>query len=159
MSRPLDYLERKRALAIAKQQLRDAETAEERWLAAIATHQAEHARLTYQQSSDAVRKSHATLYDAYVWEQRHPGRHPGQPYRPVTKQAAPSYETILKQVTQQAQAAGVTRDTVFASLLAEQEGTPAFPALHKAYRQFHATDGVRDRDAAALGQSIARDGA
>jgi hypothetical protein len=71
----------------------------------------------------------------------------------VHKQADRSYEGILTQVTEAAQTAGVSRDTAFVTLLKSAEGTPDFPALHAAYRTFHLTDGIKDRDAAALAKA------
>lgn len=63
---------------------------------------------------------------------------------------APSYETMLADLTAIAKSKGVPRETVLIERLKAQEGTPAFPTTYAHYRHFQQTDGVADRDAAAL---------
>jgi hypothetical protein len=72
---------------------------------------------------------------------------------PMKKQEAPSYDAVLAQVTEVAKAKGVPRETVFLEGLHAADGTSEFPALAKAYRQFHLTDSIVDRDAAALAKA------
>jgi hypothetical protein len=89
--------------------------------------------------------------DPELWERRRQALLYGREVRPpVQKEAEPSYVQVMKTVDQQrAGQAGVTREEVLIAMLKEHpEGSDAFQALYKHYRQYHVSgDALRDHDA------------
>jgi hypothetical protein len=129
------------------------QTATVAWLYAIDLCKAEKPSMSYVQASDQARLENPNLFKLYVHEQRYPT--PTAPQ--VAKQAPLTYEAVLKRVDAEVTAhPEMTRMAAFVALLTAQEGTPAFPAIHQAYRKYQlGGDGLRDHDEARLASASA----
>jgi hypothetical protein len=100
--------------------------------------------------------------DPELWERRRQMLLYGREARPaVEKQAELSYAQVMKTVDQRrAGRADMTREEILIAMLKEHpEGSDAFQALHKHYRQYHVSgDALRDHEAQlAKSQAPAQD--